>query len=266
MKLKNQLIYNSIQNIFKNHNKIFIHPIYLINNPKLYGSIKIMESPNFDNSKLEIIEDTIYIKEHTFTGLRGVLSLDTTSYINQSILKNKILKLLSVFSGRLFELRYIYLYKYLPSPNSYVKTFFNNCCGFNLEKLVTVENNEASIPYRYLLNKNKNLDNLKRVLEIFTKGEIILNKYYCFFLNDHKIVKQNKKLNSIYLGEKIPIVGNLINIYMKNYLALEGLFKKEKDLVYVIDYFTQKYMFQYYIKKEKILLKSYVLSGKIRFI
>jgi hypothetical protein len=263
MKSKNQLI-SSINNIFNNHNKIFIHPIYIINNPKLSQQFTIIEKPNFDNSKMEIVDNTIYIKENTFTGLRGTLSLDTTSYITNSSYKEKILNFLSLFSGRLFELRYIYLYKYLPSPDSYVKKFFNNCCGANLDPLINT-NNVTSIPYKYLLNKNKNIDNLKKVLEIYTKGNIFIKKYHCFFLTNYRIIQQSKKLNEIYLGEKIPVVGIMIKIFLNNYLYLQSLLK-DVNVPYIIDYFTEKYSLIYYIKKEKILLKSYVLSRKIKFV
>ena len=176
MKLTKQL--TSIKNIFQPH-KIFVHPIYLINNP-LYNNFKIIESVSFDNSKLEIMENSIFIKEYTFTGLRGTLSLNSSNYINNSDYKNKIIEYLSLFSGRLFQLRYEYLYKYLPVPNNYVKKFFNNCCGFNMENLLNIHNNDFSIPYKYLLNKNKNIENLKNILKIYTKGEIVINKYSCF--------------------------------------------------------------------------------------
>lgn len=260
---KNKNLYDVVENIFKNYNKVFIHPIYLINNPKLYGPLIIIENPNFDNSKLEIVENTIYIKEHTFTGLRGTLSLDTSSYINNSIFKKKILEFLSIFSGRLFELRNKYIYKYLPSPNSYVKNFFDNCCGFNLKALLNIENID-SLPYKYLFNKNKNIYNLQKVLEIYTKEIIIINKNS--YLNKYEIFQQNKKLGEIYLSKNIFIISLLIKIQVNSYVKLENLLKSENYIKYIIDYYTEKYTIKYYIKKEKILLKSYVLSRKINFI
>lgn len=269
MKLKNQLTFNknheilcnSLKKFFANENKIFIHPIYLINNPKLFEKLSIIESPNFDNSKLEIIKNTIYIKEHTFTGLRGTLSLNITNYINHSDFKNKILNFLSLFSGRLFELRNKYIYKYLPSPESYVKNFFNNCCGFNNDYLL----NDENIHYKYLLNKNKNIYNLKVLLENYTKSKLMIFKYYRFFEN-YTNVKQNKQLSFLYLGNKFPTIGLLIKFYVNNYLELQNLLKIENNINYILEYFTKNHVCKYYLKKESLPLKLYMISRKINFI
>lgn len=251
---------NIVNNVF-NKNKIrLIHPIYLINN-KSYNDI--IENPNFDNSKIEIINNNICFKENTFTGLRGTLALKHTHYIMNHENKQEILQFLSIFSGRLFELRNIFLFKYLPLQNGYVDNFLKNFCGFNYID---------SIPLRYFLSKNKNIFNLKLGLIYLLNNKenlaksIHITKFFCSLLDNINVMPQSKKLNSFFLGKNIYSSSLLIEIYLINYNAFIKSFDDQTNIKFFISNFIEIFKIKFYIPKIKILLKNYRISNQVFFI
>lgn len=245
-------------------NKINI--FYLINNSKVFTINKMIENPKFYSSKHYYNNNILYLRNNIFTGLRGVLSFDTTFKIINFTFKKKLLTLLSAFSSRLLEIKYLYRMKILMVKNSYVYNFLNNLCGFNYNSIV------QNIPIKYFINKNKNLYFLHEAIKCFLEANHI-NYFKIHISKNHLYIYQgynpnilSQKLTNIILGTNIYLLYQKINIFLQNYEDLLLIYFNKNNLYYVIEFFTNQYKVNYTIPKQYIALKKIIISKKIKFV
>lgn len=233
------------------HKKELIHIFYLL---YFKPHMNIIEAPTFHTAALEYDDKYIYLRQECFTGLKGVLSFNTTMNIIRSPDKLDILKFLSIFSGRLLQLRAKYTLQLMAHSKGYAGEFIQSLGGYN---------SIPSIPSQYFTRKNKTLYDLRKVLKIFTKGEVYVHKYD-FNIIDHHI-PQKKMLGALVLGERMAIRATSIRIYLPNYQSFISIVKQEKTLIYLVEYYTNSYKLSFEIPREKILLGNYLLSGRVSF-
>jgi hypothetical protein len=250
-----------LEKIFNKKIENKMHIFYLLNNRNLFHNIKIIEDPKFNTSSNIVYNNIIHLRKDSFTGLRGSLSLNLTDWILQSPLKNKILIFLSAFSSRLLEIKYEYFYKILYTKNGYIFNFLNNLSGFNYNELI------YKIPIKYIINKNKNLYNLFKSIEIYLDNKVLINIKKHFFTQCKKntLLTIPSPINSIILGINICISNILIDLHFNDFTSLLNIYNQESNLIYLISYYTSDFCIQYKCPKEKILLKNIVLSKKIKF-
>jgi hypothetical protein len=246
--MKHQHIINNIAQIF-NFEK-YMNIFYII---YLRKNTKIIEQPTFHTATIEYKKDTIYLRQYCFTGLKGTLSLDITMEILNSPLKDKILYFLSIFSGRLLQLRSHYLLKLSPLENSYSDNFIKTLGGFHIE---------SNIPDKFFLYKNKNIYNLKQILHLIIHGTIHIQKHIIFIIKHNNI--QDRRLNFLLIGHKVFVTGINIIIYCINYQNILNIIYTPL-LHQTIQSFSLIYRLKFYCAKEKIKLNHYILSAKIKF-
>jgi hypothetical protein len=213
--------------------------------------MEILESPSFHTASVEYKKNVILLRKYCFTGFAGSLSLETTLDIMHSNQKIFLLKFLSIFSGRLLQLRTQYILNLLPHSNGYGSKFLKSLSGYGTNK---------KIPFKYLINKNRNLYNLKKVLEILIGPcEILIKKYEVKNISHRN--PQKKTLGDLCLGKKVNLIATGILIHLKSYQ--DFLHLDLNEIHTSIDFFTSAYKLKFYIPPEKIQLKNYLLSWKL---
>ena len=237
-----------IKKIFQEKSQINLF-FLLYKNP----SIKIIEKPNFHTGAMEYHQD-IYLRQYCFTGLKGALSWEHTADILQSKYKKEILEFLSIFSGRLLQLRSNYTLKFLPHPHSHSMDFLQTISGFNRRE---------NLPITSFISKNKNINNLKYLLELLTAQTISIEKYYIISVKHQNA--PDRRLGFLCLGTHIPIPSIKIIIFCNSYGALIETIKKHTLINNLIEFYTTNFIIKFSITKTEILLKNYYLSSKITF-
>lgn len=232
-----------------NNQKESLHILFLI---YIKPQINITEDPSFSTGATVYNNGAIRLRKHCFTGIKGALSLTTTEAILQSPMKDDFLKFLSIFSGRILQLRSKYVLNLLPHQKGYGGNFLKNLAGFNALPL---------LPIQYFIAKNKSISNLKNALTFYTKGKVKIAKYKGISIRHNN--KQNYHLGSLCLGKKIPIMATNVNIYFNSYEHMINNIKNINDIYYILEYYTTNFSLSFQISTEKILLKNYYLSSKI---
>jgi hypothetical protein len=251
-----------LKKIFSSKKENKMHIFFLLNNKHIFKNIKILEDPKFHISSNAIYNNQIYLRHNCFTGLRGSLSINTTDWILKSPIKEKILFFLSAFSSRILEIKYEYLYRILNNRNSYINSFLKDLCGFNYNEEI------EKIPIKYILNKNKNIYNLIKALEIYLDNKVLVKIEKNFFIKYAREpqLSFNNPINFIFLGRNIYTSNILIILEFNKFSSLIKTYNEKVNLIYLITNFNPNYFIQYKSPKEKLLLKNIVLSKNISFI
>jgi hypothetical protein len=216
-------------------------------------NVKIIEDPLFYSSKNSIISEKnqlyLILRECAFSGLEGKIKLDETANILFEENGRYLLNFLSIFSGRLYELRSKYLFSLLPT--GYAEKMKNNLIGYHYPE---------SFRSNKVIGRNKSIHEMKEILEEkFGKNNLFLVTKYKLvncYLN-----KSNLILGNILLGSKILVKNLEIHCY---FYSLDDMNNK-KELIYnlrcLAPIYSPFFTIKTYINNEmKILLGEYALG------
>ena len=229
-----------------------IDPLILLHYHK---NIKIVEDPLFYSSKNSIIakegEISLILRESAFSGLEGKLHFDQTSNILFSKNGRYLLDFLSIFSGRLYELRSKYLFDLLPT--GYAKKIKNSLIGYHYPEIFRSKK---------VIGRYKGIHEIKNILEeTFGINNIfILTKYKmvnCYLKKNHLW----GVLGNVLLGGKLLVKNLEVHFYFNSLLELNSKRELLNSLKILLPIYSPFYTIKTYINNEvKIKLGEYVIG------
>lgn len=215
------------------------------------NNIKIIEDPLFYSSKNSMIlkegQLCLILREPAFSGLEGKLNLDQTANILFQENGRYLLDFLSIFSGRLYELRSKYLFKLLPT--GYAEKVKNNLIGYHYPTLFRS---------KIVIGRNKSLYEMQFILEEkFGKNNI-------FLVTKHKMANCTPTaliLGEILLGNKILVKNLEIHCYFTSLKDLDNKSELLSNLKALAPIYSPFYTIKTYINNSmKIILGEYALG------
>lgn len=232
-----------------NYNKV--NPMLLLHLIK--DQVIIKENPLFYSSKNTILlkdnKVVLVLREPAFSGLAGKLSINETADILFQEQGKELLAFLSIFSGRLYELRSKYYFDLLPA--GYAERTKNSLIGYHYPK---------SFRYKEAVHKNKSIHDLRTMLQYK------FGSNNCFVIQRHKMVEckpTNKYiLGNILLGAKALVRDLEIHCYFNSIQEMEQNSELLKDLSFLIPIYSPFYTVKIYITGNwRICLGEYKLGS-----